>query len=62
MTIRELKECLNNYPEDTLITYRHNQHGRIDIDTLNYKEETDLKGNRFQILTFEASFSEEDLL
>lgn len=59
MTIKELKELLSNYPENSIVMYRHNKYGRIDIDTVNYKEEVLLTGNCIKTVTLEASFEED---
>ena len=59
MTVKELKELLSNYPENSIVMYRHNKYGRIDIDTINYKEEILLTGNCIKTVTLEASFEED---
>lgn len=59
MTVNDLKEILNKYPEDTIVMYRHNQYGRIDIDEIDYKEENLLTGGIVKTLTLEASFEED---
>lgn len=58
MTIKELKEILDKYPEDTVVMYRHNKYSRIDIDEIDYKEENLLSGGTIKTLTLEASFKE----
>jgi len=58
MTIKELKEILEVYPEDSIVMYRHNKFGRIDIDEIDYKEEELLSGEKIKTLTLEASFEE----
>ena len=49
MTIKELKEILDRYPEDAVVMYRHNEYGRVDIDEINFKEETLLSGKKVKI-------------
>lgn len=61
MTVKELKEILERVPEDAIVTYRHNEHGRIDVDKIDYRTETLLSGKKINILTLEARFTEEDL-
>ena len=58
MTIKELKEILDVYPEEAIVMYRHNKFGRIDIDEIDYKEEHLLSGETVKTLTLEASFEE----
>ena len=58
MTIKELKEILEVYPEDSIVMYRHNKFGRIDIDEIDYKEEELISGEKVKTLTLEASFEE----
>ena len=58
MTVKELKEILEKYPEDCLVMYRHNLYGRIDIDEIDYKEETLLTGVKFKALVLEGNFME----
>lgn len=58
MTIKELKEMLDKYPEDAIVMYRHNKYGRIDIDKIDYKEEN-TASKHFKSLILEASFEED---
>lgn len=58
MTIKELKEILNVYPEETIVMYRHNKYGRIDIDEIDFKEEEMPSREKIKTLTLEASFEE----
>lgn len=59
MTNKELKDILMKYPEDCIVIYRHNIRGRIDIDYIDYTEETSPAGNKYRLLTLEGSFEEE---
>lgn len=59
MTIKELKEILERYPDDALITYRHNEYGRMDVDEIDYKEEMLFSGKKIRLFTLEASFEED---
>ena len=59
MIIKELKEILERYPDDALITYRHNEYGRMDVDEIDYREETLLSGKKVKLFTLEASFEED---
>lgn len=58
MTIKDLKEILDKYPEDTVLLYRHNQYGKVEIDEIDFSEEKLLSGEVLKTLTFEASFEE----
>ena len=60
MTVKELKEILDKAPDDCIVTYRHNKYGRINVDEVLFKEETLLSGNKINILTMEARFTEDD--
>ena len=59
MTVKELKEIIASCPDDAIVTYRHNQYGRIDVDYIDYKEEERLSGKKEWILTLEAEFEED---
>lgn len=59
MTVKELKDILEHYPEDSIVMYRHNKYGRVDVDEIDYKEEVLLSGNIIKCLTLEASFEED---
>lgn len=59
MTVKELKEILDKYPDDVIVMYQHNKYGRIDIDEVDYKEENLLTGGIIKTLTLEASFEED---
>ena len=59
MTAKELRDMLENYPDDCIIMYRHNKYGRIDVDKVEYREETLPSGNTMNTLTFEATFEED---
>jgi len=59
MTLRELKDILLKYPEDAIVAYRHNKYGRVDIDFVDFTEETMLSGEKIHMITFEASFEED---
>ena len=59
MTNKELKEILDKYPDNCIIAYRHNKHGRIDVDEVSHKEELTLSGKAIQVITLEASFEED---
>ena len=60
MTVKELKEILEKYPEECVVMYRHNKYGRIDIDEIDYKEENLLSGAKIQTLVLEGSFMEDE--
>ena len=56
MTVDELVNKLINLPQDAIVMYRHNQYGRIDIDTINYEEELQYTGGYLRTVTFEGKF------
>ena len=58
MTIKELKEILDKYSDDTVIMYRHNIYSTVDIDEIDYKEECLPSGKTVKCLVLEASFEE----
>ena len=58
MTIKDLKSILDEYPEDSIVMYRHNKYGRVDIDKVTYNEEELLTGSVIKTLTLEATFKE----
>lgn len=58
MTNKELMTILSKYPEDSIVVFRHNQHGRIDIDFVESTEETMLSGDKIHFITLEATFEE----
>lgn len=59
MTVKELKVILDQYPEESIVMYKHNKYSRVDIDKINYQEETLLSGECIKTLTLEASFKED---
>ena len=58
MTNKELQEILSQYPDDSIVMYRHNQCGRIDIDAVVCKEEYMISENVISTITLEGSFDE----
>lgn len=58
MTIKELKEILDKYPNDTIVMFRHNIYSTVDIDEIDYKEEHLLSGKTLKRFILEASFEE----
>ena len=58
MTVKELIEALKEYPNDAYVMYRHNQYGRIDIDTIIRTEEELLFGRKIQTVTLEGEAKE----
>jgi len=59
MTVKELINELKKQPGDAIVMYRHNKHGRIDIDEILYSEEELLFGKKIKTVTF-AGKTEED--
>ena len=58
MTVKELIEELKKLPADAYVMYRHNQHGRIDIDTIVHTEEELLFGRKIHTVTLEGKTKE----
>ena len=59
MTNKELIDILSKYPDDCIVMYRHNEHGRIDIDFVDSTEETLLSGEKIHTVILEATFEED---
>lgn len=59
MTNKELQDILSKYPDECIVMYLHNKHSRIDIDTVEYKEDTLLSGQQIQSIVLEAKFEED---
>ena len=59
MTVKELIKSLEQFPENATVMYRHNKHGRIDIDKVDYMKETLLSDMVFETVTLEGSFEED---
>lgn len=59
MTVKELINLLKKLPQDATVTYRHNQHGRIDVDEVYASTEKMLFGQIKNFVTFKGK-SEED--
>ena len=58
MTVKELIEALKQQSKDAIVMYRHNQYGRIDIDTITYTEEELLFGHKIKTVTLEGEVKE----
>lgn len=59
MTVKELIDQLKELPKDTIVMYRHNKYGRIDIDTIVHTEEQLLFGHKIHSVTFEGKAKED---
>ena len=59
MTNKELKELLFKYPDNCIIVYRHNKYSRIDVDFIDFSEETMTSGEKKHFLTLEGNFEED---
>ena len=58
MTVKELIDALKKEPADAIVTYRHNEYGRIDIDTIVHTEEELLFGRKIHMITLEGKSKE----
>jgi len=54
MTIKELITELKKLPKDSVVMYRHNKYGRIDINKIEYSEEQLLFGKKIKTVTLEG--------
>ena len=54
MTVKELIDELKEQPKDAIVMYRHNQHGRIDVEEISYSEEQLLFGAKIKTVTLEG--------
>ena len=59
MTAKELMEILSQCPEDTIIVYRHNKYGRVDVDKAQFEHEVLYSGKVIKTLTLEGLFKED---
>ena len=58
MTVEELINKLTNLPQDAIVTYKHNKHGRIDVDTVEFQEELLYSGGYIRTVTLEGKADE----
>ena len=54
MTVKELISILKKQPDDAVVMYRHNEHGRINVDEVFYAEEKLLFGQKIKTVTLEG--------
>lgn len=59
MTVKELINKLSTLPQDSIVMYKHNRYGRIDVDTVDYQQELMYSGGYIRTVTLEGS-AEED--
>ena len=59
MTVEELIKKLMELPQESIVMYRHNKYGRIDIDTVNFEEELMLSGGYIRTVTLSGKFKED---
>lgn len=59
MTTKELIDVLGKLPEDTIVMYRHNRYGRIDIDTVDFQQEPMYSGGYIRTVTLEGKYEED---
>ena len=60
MTVDDLVQKLINMPQDVIITYRHNQYGRIDVDTVEFEQELMYSGGYIRIVTLSGKAEEDN--
>lgn len=60
MTVEELIIKLEKLPQDSIVMYRHNKYGRVNIDKIDYQQELLYSGGYIRTVTLEATFKEED--
>lgn len=59
MTVDELIQKLINLPQDAIVTYRHNQYGRIDVDTVEFAQELLYSGGYIRTVTLSGKYEED---
>ena len=59
MTVDELIQKLINLPQDAIVTYRHNQYGRIDVDTVEFTQELLYSGGYIRTVTLSGKYEED---
>lgn len=59
MTVEELIDRLRNLPQEAIVMYRHNKHGRVDIDTIECQEELLLSGRQITTVTLSGLYEED---
>ena len=59
MTVEELMQELAKCSPDAIVMYRHNKYGRVDIDTIEYKQEEIASGNYIYTVTLEGIYEED---
>ena len=58
MTAEELIAKLSKLPKDSIVMYRHNKYGRIDIDKIDFQEEIMYSGKHICTVTLEGKYKE----
>lgn len=59
MTIEELINELSKLPQESIVMYRHNKYGRIDIDTVDFDQELLYSGGYIRTVTLSGRYEEE---
>lgn len=59
MTVEELVNKLLSLPQESIVMYRHNKYGRIDIDTVDFQQELMVSGGYLRTVTLEGKFEED---
>lgn len=59
MTVEELISELMKLPQESIVMYRHNKYGRIDIDTVEFEQELMCSGSYIKTVTLSGKYEED---
>lgn len=60
MTVEELIYKLMKLPQESIVMYRHNKYGRIDIDTVEFEQELLASGGGYiRTVTLSGKYKED---
>ena len=59
MTVEELIQELSKLPQESIVMYRHNKYGRIDIDTVDFEQELKYSGGYMRTVTLSGKYEED---
>ena len=59
MTVEELINKLSKLPQDSIVMYKHNKYGRIDIDAVDLQQELMYSGGYIRTVTLSGRYEED---
>ena len=59
MTVEELINKLSKLPQDSIVMYKHNKYGRIDIDAVDFQQELMYSGGYIRTVTLSGRYEED---